>query len=120
LTRSLSARAGLELMGSTSIIPGEAGVPTSPTAPPAPASTARGGLAILESATSGEVAFFSAAPDGGVAVRASSVNDSATTLGSGDLVREGEAERPGRTVALLPTCTTAPRQDRHSQHGNNK
>jgi hypothetical protein len=78
-------------MGSTLIIPGEVGVATSPSAPLAPASTTGGGLAILEYATSGEVAFFSIVPGGKVAVYASSVNDSATTLGSGDLVREGEA-----------------------------
>jgi hypothetical protein len=78
-------------MGSTSIILGEAGVPTFPTAPPYPASTARGGLTTLESATGGKFALLSTAPRGGVAIRASSANDSPTTLGSGDLVREGDA-----------------------------
>jgi hypothetical protein len=78
-------------MGSTSIILGEAGIPTSPTTPPAPASLAREGLATLEFTTGGEIALFSAAPGGRVAVRALSVNDSTTTLGSGDHVREGEA-----------------------------
>jgi hypothetical protein len=81
-------------MGSTSIILGEADVPTSPIAPPTPASPARGGLATLESATGGEVALFSTAPSSRVAVRALSVNDSTTTLGSRDLVWEGEAGEP--------------------------
>jgi hypothetical protein len=78
-------------MGSTSIILGEADVPMTPTVPSAPALTACGGVAILESTTIGEATFFSATPDGGVAVRASSVNDSTKTFGSGDLVWEGEA-----------------------------
>jgi hypothetical protein len=90
LTRS-SAPPGLDFMGSTSTIPGEAGIQTSPTAPPSPTSTARAGLATLKSATSGEVVLFSAPPSGGVVVCASSVNASTTTLGLGDLVREGEA-----------------------------
>jgi hypothetical protein len=58
-----------------SIIIGEVGVPMSPAAPPSPAPTARGGLATLESATSGDVVLFSASHRGGVVVRASSVND---------------------------------------------
>jgi hypothetical protein len=78
-------------MGSTSIILGEAGVPTSPIVLPSPASPARWGLATLKSTTGGEVVLFSAAPGGEVAVPASSANESTTTLGSGDLVREGEA-----------------------------
>jgi hypothetical protein len=90
LTRS-SAPPGLQLMGSTSIIFGEAGTLTSPTAPPSPTATVHGGLATLASTTGGEHAVLSVAPRGRVAVRASLVNASATTLGSGDLVREGEA-----------------------------
>jgi hypothetical protein len=66
----------------------------SQTVAPSPASTARGGLATLESATGGEVALLSTAPYGGVAVSASSTSDSPTILGSGDLVREGEAGAP--------------------------
>jgi hypothetical protein len=81
-------------MGSTSIILGEATAPTSPTVAPSPASTARRGLTTLESATGGEVALLSAAPYGGVAVRASSTNDSPTTSGSGDLMWEREASAP--------------------------
>jgi hypothetical protein len=82
LTRS-SAPVGLALMGSTSIILGEVTAPTSPTEAPSPALTACGGLATLESAAGGEVALLSAAPRGGVAVRASSANASPTTFGSG-------------------------------------
>jgi hypothetical protein len=78
-------------MGSTSIILGEVGILTSPTAPPAPTSSALEGLAVLKSATSGGVVLFSLAAGGGVVVPALSANDSTTTLGSGDLVREGEA-----------------------------
>jgi hypothetical protein len=79
------------MMGSTSMIRGEVGVPTSPIALHTPASQARRGLTILESDATDEVVLSSPAPGGGVAVRASSVNDSTTTLGSGDLVWEGEA-----------------------------
>jgi hypothetical protein len=78
-------------MGSTSIILGEAGVPTSPTILSAPTSPARGGLSTLESTIGGKVVLFSVASGGGVAVPASSANESTTTLGSGDLVREGDA-----------------------------
>jgi hypothetical protein len=78
-------------MGSTSINRGEAGVPMSPTTPPAPASPAPGGLAVLESAAVAGVIIFSPAPSGGVAVPVLSANNSTMTLGSGDLVREGEA-----------------------------
>jgi hypothetical protein len=78
-------------MGSTSIILGEAATPTSPIVAPSLASTHRGGHATLKSTTGGEAALLSAAPRGGVAICASLANDSPTTLGSGDLVREGEA-----------------------------
>jgi hypothetical protein len=78
-------------MGSTSIIPREAGVLMSPTAPHAPASLAHTGLAVLESAASGGVVLFSPAVGGGVVVPSSLANDSTTTLGLGGLVREGEA-----------------------------
>jgi hypothetical protein len=88
---SLLALVGLELMGSTSIILGEAGVPTSPTTPPAPTSPARGGLLVLESAGGGGVVLLSPTAGGGVAIPASLANESNTTLGSDDLVREGEA-----------------------------
>jgi hypothetical protein len=86
-----------------SITLGEVVVPTSPAEAP-PASTARGGVSTLESATGGEVALPSAAPRGGVAVRASSPNASPTTFGSTDLVRDGEAGAPrsscGTTTGL--------------------
>jgi hypothetical protein len=78
-------------MGLTPIILGETTALTSATAALSLASTACGELAKPASATSGEVALLSAAPRGIVAVHASSTNDSPTTLGSGDLVREGEA-----------------------------
>jgi hypothetical protein len=78
-------------MGSTSIILGEADVLTSPTTPPAPASSASGGLPVLEFATSSGVVLLSPVASGGVVVPASSANYSTTTLGSDDLVREGEA-----------------------------
>jgi hypothetical protein len=49
-------------------------------------------------------ALLSTAPRGGVAVRASSAKSSPTTVGSGDLVREGEAVLPrspcGSTTGL--------------------
>jgi hypothetical protein len=81
-------------MGSTSITLGEVVAPTSPAKTPLPSSTARGGVSTLESATGGETAIHSTTPRGGVAVRASSAKASPTTVGSGDLVREGEAEAP--------------------------
>jgi hypothetical protein len=68
----ISAPAGLELMASTSIILEEAGVSTSPTTPPAPASLARGGLLVLESAIGGVVVLLSPAAGGEMAVRVSS------------------------------------------------
>jgi hypothetical protein len=74
-------------MGSMLMTRGEADVPTSPRAPPAPASSARGVVAVLESVAGGGVAPLSLANGGRVAVLASSTNDYATTLGSGNLVR---------------------------------
>jgi hypothetical protein len=68
----------------------EADTPTSPTTPLAPASSARGGLAVLESVAGGEVIPLPSVVSGGVAVPASSTNDYATTLVSGDLMWEGE------------------------------
>jgi hypothetical protein len=97
-------------MGSTSIILGEVVTQMSPTEVPSSASTARGGLATLESATGGEVSLLSAAPRGGVAVHASSANASPTTFGSGDLVREGESGAPrsccGTTTGLHSNATS--------------
>jgi hypothetical protein len=89
LTRSSSTPPGLALMGSTSIILGKVG--TSPTAPPAPASSAwRDSLSSnLPPAT--KSSFYHLQTDGGVAVPALSAKDATMTLGSGDLVREGEA-----------------------------
>jgi hypothetical protein len=78
-------------MGSTSITRGEADIPTSLRAPTAPVSLARGRVAILESAAGGRVARLSPPTDGGIAILASSTDVYATTLGSGDLVRKGEA-----------------------------
>jgi hypothetical protein len=72
----------------------------SPTVVPSPASKVRGGLAILVSAIGGEVALLSAGPRGGVAacggvaVRESSTSDSPMTLGSADIMQEGEADAP--------------------------
>jgi hypothetical protein len=81
-------------MGSTTMTRGEADVSTSPTTPCAPASAAGGGVAVLESVTSGGGAPLHRQPVAGVAVLASSTNDYAATLWSGDLVREGEAWEP--------------------------
>jgi hypothetical protein len=67
----------------------EAVAPTSPAEAP-PVSAARRGVPTLASATGGETALPSAAPCGGVAVRASLARASPTTCGSGNLVREGE------------------------------
>jgi hypothetical protein len=78
-------------MGFTPIILGEVVAPTSPIEVPSPASIAQGGLATPVSATGGEVTLLSAAPHGGVAVRASPASASPTTFRSGNLVREGEA-----------------------------
>jgi hypothetical protein len=82
-------------MGSTSIILGEVVAPTSAVEFPPPASTVRGGLPTLESAAGGEVALLSTDPRGGEAVRASSAKASPTTVGSGDLVQEGEVGAHG-------------------------
>jgi hypothetical protein len=70
---------------------GEAGVPTSPTTPPAPTSPAHAGLPVPEFATFGGIVLLSPGTGGGVAVPASSANESTTTLGSDDLVQEAEA-----------------------------
>jgi hypothetical protein len=74
LTRSSSTPPGLALMGSTLMIRGEADVPTSPKAPPAPASSPRSGVTVLESAVGGGVATLSSVAGGGVAVLASSTS----------------------------------------------
>jgi hypothetical protein len=70
---------------------GEADVPTSPRAPPAPASSPHGRVAILESVAGGGLATLSSTADGGVTVLASSTSDYTAPLGSSDLMREGEA-----------------------------
>jgi hypothetical protein len=90
LTRPASTPLGLALMGSMSMICGEADVPTSPRAPPAPASSPHGGVAVLESVASGGVTTLSSAAGGRVAVLESLTSDCTTPLGSGDLVREGD------------------------------
>jgi hypothetical protein len=87
-------------MGSTSIIVGEVVAPTSPAEPP-PASKTRGGVSTLESTTGGEVAQLLTAPRGGVVVRASSAKVSPATLGSGNLVREGEDGAPSPPCGLV-------------------
>jgi hypothetical protein len=91
LTRSSFTPPGLALMASTSMIHGEADIPTSPRAPPPPASSPRGGVIVLESVAGGRVATLSSAAGGGVAVLALSTSDCAVPLWSNDLVREGEA-----------------------------
>jgi hypothetical protein len=86
-----------------------------------PTSTARGGLTTLESATGGEVALLPVAPQGGIAVRASSTSDSPTTLGSADLVREGEVGAPwsccGSATDLHNNATS---KTYPHKHGSNK
>jgi hypothetical protein len=91
MTRSSSTPLGLALMGSTLITLGEANVLTSPRAPLAPASPPRNGVTVLESVAGGRVATLSSAAGGGVTVLASLTSDCYAPLGSGDLVREGEA-----------------------------
>jgi hypothetical protein len=107
-------------MGSTSMMRGEAGVLTSPTAPPAPTSPARGGLPAPESSTSGGAVPLSPTAGGGVAVPVSSANESITTLGSDDLVRQGEARAPrsccDSTTDLHKNITIKQR----TQHDSNK
>jgi hypothetical protein len=78
-------------MGSTSMMHLEVDVPMSPTAPPAPTSPACGGLLVPELATGGGVVLLSPATGAGVAVPVSSAKESTMTLGSDDLVWEGEA-----------------------------
>jgi hypothetical protein len=97
-------------MGSTSITLGEVVAPTSPTEVPSPASIARGRLATLVFFTSGEASLLSAAPRGGVVVRASSTRVSPTTFRSADLMWDGEAGATrsscGTTVGLQGNVTS--------------
>jgi hypothetical protein len=58
LTRSSPIPPSLALMGSTLMTCGEVDVPTSPRTPPTPASSARGGVAVLESLAGGGVGPF--------------------------------------------------------------
>jgi hypothetical protein len=101
-------------MGSTSMIIEEVVAPTSPVeVAPTGSATCRG-MSTLRSTTSGEVALPSIAPHGGVAVCASSASTSPTTLGSSDLVRDGEAGAPwspcGATAGLRVSNTTSIRE----------
>jgi hypothetical protein len=91
-------------MGSMSITFGEADIPTSPRVPLASSSSPCGRVAVLESVAGGRVTTLPSAASGGVAVLASSTNGCAAPLGSGDLVREGEAYI----------------QAKHKQHGDNE
>jgi hypothetical protein len=91
---------GTALMGSMSITAREAIAPKSLAEAP-PTSAVRGGVSTLALATGGEAALPSAAPLGGVAVRASSSSASPTTCGSGDLVREGEDGAPCSPCGLV-------------------
>jgi hypothetical protein len=91
-------------MGSTSITPGGVIAPTSPAEVTPPTSTARGGLSALESGVGGETALLPTVSRGGEAICASSAKASPTTVGSGDLMREGEDGAPrlpcGSVIAL--------------------
>jgi hypothetical protein len=78
-------------MGSMSITLREADVPTSSRVPPAPTSSPRGGVAVLESGVGGRVATLLSADGGRVVILTSSTSDCVAPLGLGDLVREGEA-----------------------------
>jgi hypothetical protein len=98
-------------MGLTSITPGGIVAPTSPEEVMPSTSTTSGGFSTLASATGGEVALLSTAPRGGVAVCASSGNASPTTVGSADLIRDGEARAPrsscGTTTGLQVSNITS-------------
>jgi hypothetical protein len=83
-------------MGSTSIILGEASIPTSPIATFVLASSARGGVVTLESANSGEVVLLSAA------------------LGA---TRLHEEELGTRTDAHVPARNQRPRELRDVNNG---
>jgi hypothetical protein len=107
-------------MGSTSIIVGEV-VTLMPPAESPPASKTRGGVSTLESSTGGEVALLSTTPRGGVAVCASSAKVSPTTVGSGDLVREGEDGAPRPPCGLITDLHgKTPREDKNLQDAKQK
>jgi hypothetical protein len=101
-------------MGSTSMIVEVVVALTSPVeVAPTGSATCRG-MSTLTSTTGGELSLPSIAPHGGVAVCASSASTSPTTMGSSDLVRDGEAGAPwspcGATAGLHVSNTTSIRK----------
>jgi hypothetical protein len=86
-----------------------------------PASAVCGGLSTLESGTGGEAALLPTASCGGEAVCASSTKVSPTTVGSIDLVREGEDGEPRPPCDLITGLhNKTPREDKNLQNTKQK